>query len=366
MRLVPRIRASFDANAAEKSDDFNVVLASDVLAEGINLHRANVIVNYDTPWNATRLMQRIGRVNRIGSVAEAIHSYMFHPSKQGNRAIGLYQNSVIKLQGFHSALGEDAQVFSHEEMLRTFTLFNADVKDAVDESLRYLRIVRKFRKGDPAAYDRIRSLPMKCRSLRKSPDGFGGTVAYIASESGRRAGFVVKDGAVTEIGNVDLMRRLEAKAEEQTIDWSGEAQERNYGDVSAAMFAYENPPKETVEALAPSTASKSKVVATARHFLRDCARWVQKGCLDARLESVIERIGTTIAVGKFAHLDRAVSKMSKAYKSVFEPDDAQRAEIAAKLDELHAKYCKVSEPKHPDGSSSATATPELIVSETFA
>ncbi|MEG1711324.1 MAG: helicase-related protein, partial [Clostridia bacterium] len=45
--------------------EYNIIVTSDVLSEGINLHRSNVIVNYDTPWNATRLMQRIGRVNRI-------------------------------------------------------------------------------------------------------------------------------------------------------------------------------------------------------------------------------------------------------------------------------------------------------------
>lgn len=49
--------------------EYNIIITSDVLAEGVNLHRSNVIVNYDSPWNATRLMQRIGRVNRIGSVA---------------------------------------------------------------------------------------------------------------------------------------------------------------------------------------------------------------------------------------------------------------------------------------------------------
>jgi Superfamily II DNA and RNA helicases len=60
-----------------------------VLAEGVNLHRANVIVNYDSPWNATRLMQRIGRVNRIGSTANAIHNYMFYPSDPGDAIISL-------------------------------------------------------------------------------------------------------------------------------------------------------------------------------------------------------------------------------------------------------------------------------------
>lgn len=56
------IRENFDANYKVKMNDYNIILTTDVLAEGVNLHRANVIVNYDTPWNSTRLMQRIGRV----------------------------------------------------------------------------------------------------------------------------------------------------------------------------------------------------------------------------------------------------------------------------------------------------------------
>ena len=68
------IRENFDANYKTKLNDFNIILTTDVLAEGVNLHRSNVIVNYDTPWNSTRLMQRIGRVNRIGSVSKHIYT----------------------------------------------------------------------------------------------------------------------------------------------------------------------------------------------------------------------------------------------------------------------------------------------------
>ena len=66
------IRENFDANYKTKLNNYNIILTTDVLAEGVNLHRSNVIVNYDTPWNSTRLMQRIGRVNRIGSVSKHI------------------------------------------------------------------------------------------------------------------------------------------------------------------------------------------------------------------------------------------------------------------------------------------------------
>ena len=64
-----------------------------MLAEGINLHRSNIIVNYDTPWNSTKLMQRIGRINRIGSVAKHIYNYVFYPSDQGDEEIKLKKTS---------------------------------------------------------------------------------------------------------------------------------------------------------------------------------------------------------------------------------------------------------------------------------
>ena len=59
---MPLVQANFDANSETKADDYDILISTEVLAEGVNLHRANVIVNYDTPWNSTRLMQRIGRV----------------------------------------------------------------------------------------------------------------------------------------------------------------------------------------------------------------------------------------------------------------------------------------------------------------
>lgn len=49
------------------NDKYDLLITTDVLAEGINLHRANVLVNYDLPWNPTRIMQRVGRINRVGT-----------------------------------------------------------------------------------------------------------------------------------------------------------------------------------------------------------------------------------------------------------------------------------------------------------
>lgn len=157
-----------------------------MLAEGVNLHRANVIVNYDSPWNATRLMQRIGRVNRIGSTAEAIHNYMFYPSDPGDAIISLKKNSLIKLQSFHSALGEDTKIYSHDELVREFRLYDPDVRDDTDRSLELLREVRALHDSNPALYRHIKQLPPKSRCARSGAaqptlSALPVTLAYLAS-----------------------------------------------------------------------------------------------------------------------------------------------------------------------------------------
>lgn len=99
-RLGQTIKENFDANWPTDTGKYNLLLTSDVLAEGVNLHRANVIVNYDSPWNATRLMQRIGRVNRIGSSAPHIYNYLFYPSRQGDKEIQLYKMPLSNCKAF--------------------------------------------------------------------------------------------------------------------------------------------------------------------------------------------------------------------------------------------------------------------------
>ena len=93
-------------------------------------------------------MQRIGRVNRIGSVATNIYNYMFYPSQQGDKEIQLYKNALVKLQGFHSAFGEDAQIYSKEEIVKEFQMFDSNVKDSIDKKIALLREVRELYNSD--------------------------------------------------------------------------------------------------------------------------------------------------------------------------------------------------------------------------
>ena len=155
------IRRNFDANcpAAEQLSDYDVLITTDTLAEGVNLHRAHVILNYDTPWNATRLMQRIGRVNRIGSEAPNIYVYNFMPSDEGDERIKLVQKAHVKLQSFHTLFGEDSKIFSNAEDVVHYALLPTpdQIEEEVGDApyLKYVKELRAYVKAHRPRYRRI-------------------------------------------------------------------------------------------------------------------------------------------------------------------------------------------------------------------
>ena len=162
------IRRNFDANCpeSEKEDRYNVIITTEVLAEGVNLHRANVILNYDTPWNATRLMQRIGRVNRIGSKEDEVHVFNFYPSTQGNELIRLKENAFAKLQAFHTMFGEDNKVYSENEELSESEL-NTMLDGDASPIEPFIRELKEYKRDNSVRYSQLCSI---------EPDNFGGKI----------------------------------------------------------------------------------------------------------------------------------------------------------------------------------------------
>ena len=251
------LRKCFDANYAEQSDEFNIVITSDVLAEGVNLHRANVIINYDSPWNATRLMQRIGRVNRIGSVADKIYNYMFYPSMQGNQEIHLYSNALIKLQGFHSAFGEDAQIYSREEIVKEFQMFNPDIQDAVDRNLKFLEEARELYRTHRKLYNSIKALPMKSRTVREIGKHPHSTIVYLSSPQKVEYYWVKADGKALSIPFLDAMDIMKAEMEEKPGDFA-KVMDFHYEQVKLALESYRKVVRKVVDAESMENRKKDK------------------------------------------------------------------------------------------------------------
>ena len=115
---------NFDARSSSPKDDFRILIATEVLSEGVNLHRSNVVVNYDIPWNPTRMMQRVGRINRVDTKFDMIYTFNFFPTKQSNDQIKLKEAAEAKIRAFISLLGNDARLLLEGEEIESHELFN--------------------------------------------------------------------------------------------------------------------------------------------------------------------------------------------------------------------------------------------------
>lgn len=88
-----------------EADLYDILLTTDVLAEGVNLQQAAHIVNYDLPWNPMRIVQRHGRVDRIGSQHKSIELDVFFPAEHLDEFLGLEQTLIRKLRQADAAIG---------------------------------------------------------------------------------------------------------------------------------------------------------------------------------------------------------------------------------------------------------------------
>ena len=145
------------------------------------------MVNYDLPWNPTRVLQRVGRVNRVGTEHEEVFVYNFFPTDQSEEQIGLEAAVKAKIQAFHDTLGEDAKYLTEEEEVSQQGLFGDRLyrnlnetetyegqPDAGPSELDYLDEIRALRDEDPAAFERVKRLPKKARLGRDAARADGG------------------------------------------------------------------------------------------------------------------------------------------------------------------------------------------------
>ncbi|MFS8085252.1 MAG: helicase-related protein, partial [Acidobacteriota bacterium] len=171
------ILANFDPRAFQPKDDYRILVTTEVLAEGVSLHRANIVVNYDIPWNPTRLMQRVGRVNRVDTNFDRIHTYNFFPTDESEDVIKLKASAEAKIEAFIEMLGSDARLLTEGEEIKSHDLFmrlnsrkTITGEDEDEESeLKYLTEIRSVRDKNGELFERIKRLPKKARSTRRVP-----------------------------------------------------------------------------------------------------------------------------------------------------------------------------------------------------
>jgi len=163
---------NFDAKAKNQKNDYRILIATEVLSEGVNLHRSNVVINYDIPWNPTRMMQRVGRINRVDTKFDTIYTFNFFPTAQADNEIKLKSAAEAKINAFLTLLGGDAALLTDGEPIGSHELFERLIskktiigEDETEVSeLKYLTLIKDIRDSDPDLFNAIKKLPKKGRS----------------------------------------------------------------------------------------------------------------------------------------------------------------------------------------------------------
>lgn len=360
------INENFDANFnGEQKNDYNIIITSDVLAEGVNLHRSNVIVNYDSPWNATRLMQRIGRVNRIGSKAEHIYNYMFYPSQQGDKEIQLYKNALVKLQGFHSAFGEDAQVYSKEEIIKQFKMYDSNIKDNIDKKIALLRELRELYNNNRELYHKIKNLPLKTRLCRDASQSQtvsvnsqcqSRTIVFISSNV-KTEFYLADDKEVKAIDFLEAVNYLKAEPEERAVAFTKNTQ--HYDHVNAALQRYTEEYVEAADTSSININDLDKSSLEANKFLRT----IKQVTSDDELRRQCDTLISYINEGIYSQLPRHLKTLAREYKNDRLKIKQDEYKLCTTINTLLKQYHTHNKEQRHEKQN--ITDPRIIISETF-
>lgn len=163
--LACRFSPKSNNKTVAKADEVRVLICTDVLSEGQNLQDSNVVVNFDLPWAIIRLIQRAGRVDRIGQRAEAIFCYSFLPADGVENLIQLRARIRQRLKENAEVVGTDEEFFDDEEANTIRNLYTEqqgildDSDDEVDLASYAWQIWKEATEDNPDLARAVESLP---------------------------------------------------------------------------------------------------------------------------------------------------------------------------------------------------------------
>ncbi|MDZ7262380.1 MAG: DEAD/DEAH box helicase, partial [candidate division KSB1 bacterium] len=176
-RFAPKANPEYRFSRGET--EIEVLVATDVLAEGLNLQDCDKVINYDLHWNPVRLIQRFGRIDRIGSEYETIWAYNFLPELELERNLHITEKLRRRINEIHETIGEDSAILDKSEQLneeamyaiyekKGARLYQFEEEDDLVDLNEAEEFLRQLRKDNPAEFERIANLRDGIRSAKRS------------------------------------------------------------------------------------------------------------------------------------------------------------------------------------------------------
>jgi hypothetical protein len=196
--LARRFSPSTNGGLRPGETELRVLIATDVLAEGQNLQDAHLIVNFDLPWAIIRLIQRAGRVDRIGQKHDTITVHSFLPADGVERIINLRRRLFLRLEQNQEVVGTDESYFGENAANKLRDLYTErdgsldDDEDAedIDLSSLALQVWNSASADDQRAAAALPPITSATRALPNTVDPVQhppGVIAYLRFPDGADA-----------------------------------------------------------------------------------------------------------------------------------------------------------------------------------
>jgi len=212
-----------------KEAPIDVIISTDVFSSGLNLQDCGIVVNYDLHWNPVLLIQRIGRIDRIGSEYDLIRVYNFLPHKKIEEKISLKERVSRRVQEIHDNIGEDHKILDESERLNEEALYAIYEKKDIEKLEEEINeeefnfdeaelIIETLEREQPEYLNYIKSLQLGTRSCKKNKK-YEGVFAYFRKGDVNKLYIVNEEGKIiSDTGKI--MSELKCLKDEKQFDLS--------------------------------------------------------------------------------------------------------------------------------------------------
>ena len=203
--------------------ELRILIATDILSEGQNLQDCSIVVNYDLPWAIIRLIQRAGRVDRIGQKSDEILCHSFLPAAGVERIINLRKRVRARLDENAEVVGADEAFFEDEDEDRTIInlyheragILDGDHDGEVDLASHAFQIWKNATSEDPKLEKIVADMPQVIFSSRRHapiaqrPEG---VLIFMRTADGNDAlAYIDSDGKSITESQIEILSAAECQ-----------------------------------------------------------------------------------------------------------------------------------------------------------
>ncbi len=217
-------------NIKNHEKEIDILISTDLLSEGQNLQDANVVINYDIHWNPVRIIQRVGRIDRLTTEHSRIHIYNFLPETELDKRLGLKNLVSKRIDEIHQIIGLDAQVLDIDETLNPESMY--DIYEKQDENLldedygfdtsvieNAEQLLTSIKENVPELYKKIKNLPDGVRSAKRS--NVNGSFVLLKSNNHIKPYIIKNNDNKQELARLSLsqiLEKIKCKKDEERLE----------------------------------------------------------------------------------------------------------------------------------------------------